>query len=341
MKSTKRINPVNKTNVPIALDSPVVEENLPLPFVHYPNHYGMFIGFSEHPNGDLFFCKCSMAAIKNHFHLNELEEKSKWADPYISAPLSSHFFPNRISEKSLNIEDFKSLIRYKDKICHRCNMATPSLRYCHEMYGGNFIQFYGWYIKQTSYRIGIRDMKYIPDSSPPELINLIEEANNLMLIRNNLAQINEPFNREIFLKISDFDKKIAKIKSMVTKHIENVTREEFGFRKIGEANVSETILTKIISKIFSNEIIYTHFRPDWLEGLELDIFLPDRKIGIEYQGQQHFHPIKAWGGILALEKLRERDARKRKFCLEQGIPLFEIDYTEPLEYYYIKKKICG
>jgi hypothetical protein len=141
------------------------------------------------------------------------------------------------------------------------------------------------------------------------------------------------------LEVSDIDKKIGKINRRIAGEIENVTREEFGFRKIGEGNVSETILTKIVSKIFLDDEILKHHRPNWLDGLELDIFIPSRNLGIEYQGQQHFYPIKAWGGKDALEKLRERDQKKRLICAEKGVQLIEIDFTEPLVLSYIKDKI--
>jgi hypothetical protein len=77
MKSTKRIKPTKKTDVPIALDSPIVAEKLPLPFVHYPNHYGVFLGFSDQLDGELYFCKCSESAIKNLFGTFSFEVPAK------------------------------------------------------------------------------------------------------------------------------------------------------------------------------------------------------------------------------------------------------------------------
>jgi hypothetical protein len=207
------------------------------------------------------------------------------------------------------------------------------------MYGGNFKQYFGWYILQTSLRLGIRELKYIPDITPENLVELINECIKLVDLRNQISEESGSFSQEKFMKISEINKKVDKIHRKVNQYIENTTREEFGFRKIGEANVSETILKNIISNIFSEDKILTHHRPNWLEGLELDIFLPSRNIGIEYQGQQHFHPIKAWGGIKALQKLRERDQRKRLLCKENSVLLIEFDYTEPLEYNYIKEKI--
>ena len=61
--------------------------------------------------------------------------------------------------------------------------------------------------------------------------------------------------------------------------------------------------------------------------MELDVWIPSKKIGIEYQGEQHFFPVKHWGGQAALHKLQERDREKRIACKINGIKLVEIPYT--------------
>ena len=132
-----------------------------------------------------------------------------------------------------------------------------------------------------------------------------------------------------------------KLYEKISNEIENTARQEFGFYKIGEGNLSESILTKIIEGIYRGLEIKKHFRPEWLEGLELDIFIPELNLGIEYQGQQHFYPIELWGGQEALIAQQERDSRKRKLCRLNNIKLIEVDYTEPLESEYIKSKLCS
>ena len=129
----------------------------------------------------------------------------------------------------------------------------------------------------------------------------------------------------------------AQATRLVTKKVENMVRQEFGFRKVGESWVSETLLYQIVCQIFEDYEIVRHHRPDWLEGLELDIFLPSKRLAFEYQGQQHFHPVKAWGGQKALEELQARDARKANICEELGIELITVDYTEPLTEDHIRK----
>ena len=58
-------------------------------------------------------------------------------------------------------------------------------------------------------------------------------------------------------------------------------------------------------------------------SIELDIYLPDENIGFEYQGQQHYYDIFAMGSRW---HQRQRDAEKRKLCLQRGITLIEVPY---------------
>lgn len=207
------------------------------------------------------------------------------------------------------------------------------------MYGGNFKQYFGWYINQTQYRLGITKFDYIENYAPDELIEKIDLLNKTLNKKNYLAQELQEQNDLNNPKLSTLDKQIRKLKRKITKKVENVTREEFGFRKIGEGNVSETILTKIVKRIFPSYEVIRHHRPNWLKGLELDIFIPKLSIGIEYQGQQHYHPVEAWGGKEALKDLKKRDKRKKEICDQNGIDLIEVDYTEPLQEEYIRQKL--
>ncbi|GAB3263570.1 hypothetical protein GCM10027425_28080 [Alteromonas gracilis] len=117
---------------------------------------------------------------------------------------------------------------------------------------------------------------------------------------------------------------------------QNEARAEFGYRKVGDGFVSETQLYALIRQhvnaIAGSESfeVARHLRPDWLEGLEVDIYLPAARVAFEYQGQQHYKAIPAWGGQEALEKLQQRDARKRVLCQDQGVSLIEVAHTEPL-----------
>jgi hypothetical protein len=229
------------------------------------------------------------------------------------------------------------------------------------MYGGRFKQSFGWYIHQTYLRLGIRpfDLRYVPDVCPEDFQQRIDE----------LREANEAYNleRERVVKIVQGPPRVDiapdevtywqnlrqeeaepmlrlkqlrdRLERKLNNSIENITRKEFGFRKVGKAWVSETLLYQMVHRIFAKHEVVHHHRPDWLDGLELDIFVPALQLGLEYQGQQHFHPINAWGGVPALRALRSRDQEKRRKCEEAGVALVEIDYTEPLTEDHVRRRL--
>ena len=62
--------------------------------------------------------------------------------------------------------------------------------------------------------------------------------------------------------------------------------------------------------------------------LPFDFYLPDYNICIEYNGAQHYKPVKYWGGIDTLNKIKIRDKIKKKYCLYNNIKLITIRYNE-------------
>lgn len=62
--------------------------------------------------------------------------------------------------------------------------------------------------------------------------------------------------------------------------------------------------------------------------LSFDFFIIEKKILIEFQGEQHFHPIKHFGGEKKYLKQVENDNIKRNFCKENNLILLEIKYTD-------------
>ena len=144
-------------------------------------------------------------------------------------------------------------------------------------------------------------------------------------------------DRQDVLKVATREHRQAE--RVLSKKIENIVRQEFGFRKVGEGWTSETLLFQIVERIFDPSEVLRHYRPDWLAGLELDIYLPEIDLAFEYQGQQHFHPIEAWGGEQALKQLIARDERKASICAQRSIYLIAIDYSEPLTMDHIELRL--
>jgi len=61
---------------------------------------------------------------------------------------------------------------------------------------------------------------------------------------------------------------------------------------------------------------------------QIDCYCKDLNLGIEYDGEQHYKPIKRFGGEVELKVTQERDAFKDQACKDLGITLIRIPYTE-------------
>lgn len=86
---------------------------------------------------------------------------------------------------------------------------------------------------------------------------------------------------------------------------------------------------KIIDFLKKNNITYEYqkyFKE--LNKKSYDFYLPDLNYLIEYQGEQHFHPIKGFGGEEKFLKQLENDRIKREFAKEKDIDLLEISYKD-------------
>ena len=343
------------------------KEDLPLPYVHYPPHYGTFFAFSETASSQLFLCECSVPAVQNFLALRAIAMlENNDLNARVAANAALHL-PEELADVDLSVSaNPLGEFRFRRAICHRCNLIPPTRRYCHEMYGVTFIQRFGWYVKQAYLRQGIlpRTTVYLPDVTPAEFVE------DIRVLREAQAQLQEAWrwfrereqrvteslvyperyepeppigDAELWRRqdlLRDATRTARQAERVLSKKIENDVRQEFGHRKVGERWTSETLLYQIVAHLLPNREVIHHYRPDWLNGLELDIYVPSLALGFEYQGQQHFHAIAAWGGTNALAALQERDARKARLCKETNTVLITVDYTEPLTVDHIRDLIA-
>jgi hypothetical protein len=105
---------------------------------------------------------------------------------------------------------------------------------------------------------------------------------------------------------------------------ENIYRNYIGAKEVGESWIGETELYYLIKTNFINYQVLHHGSPKFLGRQHLDIWIPELKIGIEYQGAQHDKPVEFFGGQKAFEENLKRDERKRQLCKENGVKLIEV-----------------
>lgn len=128
--------------------------------------------------------------------------------------------------------------------------------------------------------------------------------------------------REVYKAINDKRKEF----NQFIRKARNYYRERFNLPKIGEGWVSETKLFELVKNYFKDYKVYFHYRQSWLNGLELDIFVPDKKLAVEYMGKQHYEPIKFFGGTDSHIAAVKKDKIKKELCEKNGIELIYFDY---------------
>lgn len=105
------------------------------------------------------------------------------------------------------------------------------------------------------------------------------------------------------------------------------TRKSFNCHCIKHSK-NEEIIANFLNQ--NNIDFLTQFSFCDLIGNDRKLFF-DFKISnflLEYQGEQHYHQVKQWGGEEGLKKRQLYDQKKRNYCQEHGITLYEIRYDE-------------
>ena len=321
-------------------DYTVVRENLPLRVVYYPGFYGAFFGFAESESGPVYLCSCSKVAIENYIRFRLSDDIHPNASPSRNFILDSMYFPASLVDELMQAkaprnEKIIHNLRFRNKLCHECNKVIPSLLYCVAMYGSTFKQNYGWYINKQAYEFGIVPINnhVMPDICPQEILELIE------LDPVQTPKICQELSISDFKKADALYKKFQKQNRKIWNIIENEVRLKFDHKKIGEAWTSETILYHITTSLFPNFNIHRHYRPQFLENMEFDLFIEDLNLGIEYQGIQHYEPVSHWGGEKAFEELQKRDAKKKKLAESNGVNLVYFKYDEDLSDSIVMSKL--
>jgi len=81
------------------------------------------------------------------------------------------------------------------------------------------------------------------------------------------------------------------------------------------------------------------------KALPFDFYIPSLNLCIEYDGLQHFKPIKRYGGASYFETIKKHDKIKNEYCSKNGISLLRIRYDQNVEnvvnnYLFSGSSIC-
>lgn len=304
----------------LPFSQPPQEYNIEYRYIHIPPC--VIFSQSKKENSQQYVCACMKKAINNFVELQVRFGNFMGT----STPLDYHFFSREIALSSVgNISDPIATINFKEKICPRCQgvIVAPN-----EILFRCYVEIY---ILEKG--ISFFHRKYL-DNCPEEFKRIIDKNNEVnSYFREKLIKPGYRTN-ELYNLLTEEEKNTYKKQRIsfnkFRKTFENDIRAMFGYKSIGEGLVSETKLFKILDRIFLENYSIKHYRPGILEGLEIDYYLPELKIGIEYQGEQHFQPVEYFGGKEAFEKQKDRDMRKKNLCKRNGILLVYINYSDVL-----------
>ena len=286
----------------------VFEASLPMQYAHYPpEKKGMIFAFSESEDSQTYLCDCSKKVIETIKLINNFD------DIYQAFSKSTFYFPQRFVDSVRNTSNEEFELRFKPGICHACCKSFPSLMSSTYPHGSFVFRWLYWYDQQECYLNGFDYPYYrqVPDRPQDEFTEYLEIVKTL----------NTPnFEKPIYQKARD----------RVRNLINLLVKERFEISALGGSSHAEITILKMVRELLPNLKIVSHHRPDWLLGLEIDIWIPELNIGIEYQGEQHYKPIEIWGGEAGFMDLKARDERKRKLCQEKGVNLIEIRFDQQI-----------
>lgn len=315
MKNTRHKNAKNKKDtrtVAVAPETISVEE-LPFPIVYYPPLYGAFIAFKASLDDPRFvFCECSRQALSNYVQLLKASpEKEVVSYRDTRKIVDIRMFPisfiNQNSAKTL--DEFYEKLHFAPHICHICNNKLPSHLYCVPMYGSKFKQNFGWYENQDVFKQGIYWSVHRGCS------RFIDQNGNITFIDE------DNFDPDVMLPPIETARLRLDIPGFLPKW------------------KNELLLFRVVSDAFSDLSVISHYRPEWLQGLELDIYIEEYKIAIEYQGIQHYQPVKHWGGQEGFIKRRTNDIKKKLLCEQNGVRLIYFTYQEEITYELVVRRL--
>lgn len=339
------------------------ENRLPYPFVHWSF---VFYGFSNKQTSSIYLCECAKEALKNlrsHYEHNIKKNPS-----FYNANWRANEIPSELQLENENFIESYDKFQFRTNICHYCNKLIPAPEHAHgDIHQSNFFQRFGGYIQQRKwhYNVFTNNTSEILHPEIKEIINIDREE--FIMYHQCWYHKDEKFPHNYFIKkyslVIDSNsfygdpndirhnmtmKTVTKMFSLINKEnrrinkiVENEVRTNFGYKLIGQKFVNETTLFMLICKSYPDIKVIHHARPEHLTGQEYDIFIPEFQLAIEYQGIQHFKPIKVWGGKKGLELTKRRDHDKKIKANGVGVKIIYFNYNDEITEDFIVSKLSS
>jgi hypothetical protein len=327
-------------------------ESLPLPIVHYGGLYSTFVRFSEKEDGESFLCECARSAATNDIldRISCLGGPPPWNISSLGSLIDLRAVArdkNYLPDKFTALEEVLPHLRFRKGICHRCNQAVPSIDYGYELCfkkASFFVRRFGFYIEQWLLSNGLTVWgSQIRGVLPSDLVktmlvvDTLETRKKLFRVKHGeIGSDDLPYEEKHELRAALSQQDLS-----ICNFAEAQVRGNFEFPAKGKLAQAEYMLFLIFRRIFDAEAVLHRSRPAWLEGLELDIYVPSAGIAAEYQGHQH-SSVKSFmhsNNPARFAATQRRDARKGELCQQNGIRLYQFDECDYLTEALVRERL--
>lgn len=147
---------------------------------------------------------------------------------------------------------------------------------------------------------------------------------------SDLAFCHEMYGSAFKVKYGAYIRKFEIQEGIDEKEAENKVRDLKGVARIGERWINETLLFNYIQVLFPDRTVQREASPNWLNRQRFDVYIPELRLAVEYQGQQHYVPVELFGGKEGLKKTKQRDKEKLQRSKENGVDIIYFSYKDNL-----------
>ena len=261
------------------------------------------------------------------------------------AKMSTIYYPRPWCLKEISDQNIFSPKGLVNKIVDDEKFAKDKLQeinneFLSEIKRGPYYNWYNYVQKKNSNGEDINGtdiVKYFNYFLPKLSIVQLFEEEVIEFINDRINAFNKENNETLcsylanYLTVpSDFYIKSDSIMFNLFSSIDNYLKQTLGLADHNEKWIKEFAMVKLFYKWFEGFKQITQASPEWLKPQRLDLFIPDLKLAVEYQGEQHFMPIEIFGGEGGFQERKENDERKWKLCEANGVNLEYINYDEDL-----------
>lgn len=318
------------------------------------------MAYSETPDSQKYLCSCTRRAVVNYLadafaRKQERYQQTGLRSSGVYDSIVDDSFPLCIKEEVVTsgteVNCIIESLMFKERICHRCNLAVPP--FDNTQAESYFSRVFGILIRRDLYEIGFESwgapLRFVQTPEQRELIppDYAERRRIRDMLRAEyhagervpFYQRNHAARGRAWRHIRAEEKFISQCQRNVRLFAENQLRTHYSFPNFGSWLQQETILFLTTRGLFAPAEVIRHAKPAYLDGLELDIWIPARSLAIEFQGAQHSEEFEYLGGEQALARTIERDMRKAALCDKAGVKLIYFYEGANLGEAAIRKKV--